>query len=697
VKTAPSELQGRARPVIEHVTPQVDGGRYPAKREVGDLVVVEADVFADGHDELVCDVLWRAESDSRWRVVPMEPLVDDRWRAAFPAEDTGRYLFCIRATVDSFGTWLRDVNLKASAGHDLTAELLVGAELLARAAVRAGRRDRSRLKTLTTQLRSASEAGASEAGRLERKARDAAGAGTSRAARSHDLRAVLDAVGSSEVTALVRRHSDPDPGVTSRAVAVVVEREKARFGTWYELFPRSTSVEPGRHGTLADTKARLRYVSRLGFDVLYLPPIHPIGRTNRKGRDGARVAGPDDPGSPWAIGGPEGGHTAVHPQLGTLEDLVSLVDEAARLGIEVALDLAYQCSPDHPWVKQHPEWFRWLPDGTARYAENPPKRYEDIYPINFDTPDWQTLWAELLEVVLFWVRQGIRIFRVDNPHTKPFRFWEWLIAEVQSQHPEVLFLAEAFTRPKVMKRLAKAGFTQSYTYFAWRNTKWELEEYLTELHSTEVAEYLRPNFWPNTPDILTETLQDGGRSVFMARLVLAATSVASYGIYGPVFELCEHEPRTEGSEEYLHSEKYEIRDFDLDAPDTLAGFVTRVNEIRRQSQVLQHDRNLALCPVDNDQLIAYARTRPARVSDGEADTRPIVVVVNLDPRYRQSGWIEIDLDTFGIDPTSPYEAYDLLTGTRYSWQGPRNFVLLDPAVVPAHILRLGPADSELAR
>jgi starch synthase (maltosyl-transferring) len=681
VKTTPSELQGRARPVIDRVAPQVGGGRYPAKREVGDLVIVEADVFADGNDELVCDVLWRAESDSKWQVVPMEPLVDDRWRAAFPTVHSGRYLFCVRGTLDSFGTWLCDVRLKAGAGYDLTVELLVGAELLAQAAVRAERRDRDKLETLATQLRGAS---------------DAAGAEVLQGARSRVLRTVLDAIASPEVMALVRRHCDPGPGVTSGALAVVAERQKARFSTWYELFPRSASPEPGRHGTLADTKARLAYVSRLGFDVLYLPPIHPIGLTNRKGRDGARVAGPDDPGSPWAIGGAEGGHTAVHPQLGTLEDLAGLVDEAARLGIEVALDLAYQCSPDHPWVKEHPEWFEWLPDGTARYAENPPKRYEDIYPINFDTPDWQALWAELLEVVLFWVGRGIRIFRVDNPHTKPFRFWEWLIAEVQSEHPDVLFLAEAFTRPKLMRRLAKAGFTQSYTYFAWRNTKWELEEYLTELHSTDVADYLRPNFWPNTPDILTETLQHGGRGAFMARLVLAATSVASYGIYGPVFELCEHETCTEGSEEYLHSEKYEIRHFDLDVPGTLAGFVTRVNEIRRENQVLQHDRNLVLCPVDNDKLIAYARTPPPRLGDGESDTRPIVVVVNLDPRYRQSGWVEIDPDALGIDPVSPYEANDLLTGTCYSWQGPRNFVVLDPVVVPAHILRLGPADSEPA-
>ncbi|MGA2037353.1 MAG: maltotransferase domain-containing protein, partial [Acidimicrobiales bacterium] len=526
MKAAPSELQGRARPVIEHVTPQVDAGTYPAKREVGDLVVVEADVFADGRDELICDVLWRAQTDTVWQVAPMEPLVNDSWRAAFPVENQGRYLFRVRATVDYYGTWLRDVSVKAGADQDLTVELLVGAELLTQAAVRAEGRDRNRLQALAVQLRRGSQAGGSDAGGSAAGAQgtDAAGAKDLEAARPDDVRAVLDVVSLPEVTALARCHPDPGPGATSKVLAVVVERAKARFSTWYELFPRSASPEPGCHGTLVDTKALLEYVSRLGFDVLYLPPIHPIGRTNRKGRDGVREADPVAPGSPWAIGGPEGGHTAVHPQLGMLEDFVSLVAEAARLGIEVALDLAYQCSPDHPWVKEHPEWFRWLPDGTARYAENPPKRYEDIYPIYFDTPDWRALWAELLEVALFWVRQGVRIFRVDNPHTKPLRFWEWLIAEVQAEHPDVLFLAEAFTRPKVMQRLAKAGFTQSYTYFAWRNTKWELEEYLTELHSTGVADFLRPNLWPNTPDILTETLQHGGRAAFMTRLVLAATS-----------------------------------------------------------------------------------------------------------------------------------------------------------------------------
>ncbi|HUC35685.1 MAG TPA: alpha-1,4-glucan--maltose-1-phosphate maltosyltransferase [Acidimicrobiales bacterium] len=745
MNAALSEVQGRARPVIEHVTPQVDSGRFPAKREAGDLVVVEADVFVDGHDELACDVLWRRENDDVWRAEPMVPLVNDRWRGAFPAEDQGRYLFRVRATVDHYGTWLRDVRIKSEAGQDLTVELLVGAGLLTQAATRAKGRAKTRLEGVAKQLAAASEevagagltgagltgagvagadlagaavpgadlAGAGLAGAGLTGARvagaDLAGAGLAGAgltgaalagaavpgASPEGLAgapaAALEAAAAEQVLSLVRGNPDLGPGVTSDELAVVADRLKARYSSWYEMFPRSASREPGRHGTFGDVRARLPYVSKLGFDVLYLPPVHPIGRTNRKGRDGARVAGGDDPGSPWAIGGPEGGHTALHPQLGTFEEFEGMVREAARLGIEVALDLAFQCSPDHPWVKEHPEWFRWLPDGTVRYAENPPKRYEDIYPIYFETQQWSELWVELLDVVRFWVRHGIRIFRVDNPHTKPLRFWEWLIAEVQAEHPEVLFLAEAFTRPKVMHHLAKAGFTQSYTYFAWRNTKRELEEYLTELHSTEVADFFRPNFWPNTPDIVTEVLQRGERATFMARLVLAATSAASYGIYGPVYELCEHEPRTVGSEEYLHSEKYEIRHFDLETESSLAGFVARVNEVRSENLVLQHDRNLLLCQVDNDQLISYARGAPAIVPSptSELDARSLVVVVNLDPHNRQSGWVEIDLAGLGLDPASTYEAHDLLTGASYTWQGPRNFVVLDPDVVPAHILRLG--------
>ncbi|HZU80920.1 MAG TPA: alpha-amylase family glycosyl hydrolase, partial [Acidimicrobiales bacterium] len=418
--------------------------------------------------------------------------------------------------------------------------------------------------------------------------------------------------------------------------------------------------------------------------VLYLPPVHPIGRVNRKGRDGAPHADPGDPGSPWAIGAEEGGHRAVHPQLGTLDDLKRLVGRAEELGMEVALDFAVQCAPDHPWVKEHPEWFRWLPDGTIRFAENPPKRYEDIYPVDFDSASWPELWEELLETVRFWVRAGVRIFRVDNPHTKPLRMWEWLIDRVKAEEPNVLFLSEAFTRPALMYRLAKIGFSQSYTYFAWRNAKWELEQYLTEIHQSEVAEFFRPNLWPNTPDILTEQLQRGGRPAFMARLVLAATGAASYGIYGPPFELQEHVARHEGSEEYLHSEKYEVRHWDLGARHSLAGFVTRVNEIRRSNPALQYDRNLRLHGIENDALIAYSRTW---------GTSRILVIVNLDPYYRQSGWTSLDLDVLGLGWDVPFVVHDLLTDARYTWQGNRNFVQLDPASVPAHVLRVEPVSA----
>jgi starch synthase (maltosyl-transferring) len=669
----PPEPWGLARPVIEAVTPEVEGGRFPAKREVGDVVAVEADVFTDGHDELTCEVRWRHAGDRRWSSAPMRPVGNDHWEGSFPADRTGAFRFCVRATIDGLGTWLRDTTAKAAAGQDLTVELLVGAQLLDAARPRARGRDRARLAELADRMRLASEGAPSE------------------------QRSALDDVRASDTNALIRRYPDPSHAVTTEPIRLVVERTRARFSSWYELFPRSASASPGRHGTFADVEARLQYVARLGFDVLYLPPVHPIGRTNRKGRDGSVTAGPDDPGSPWAIGAAEGGHRSVHPELGTLEDLRRLVEAARDLDIEVALDLAFQCSPDHPWVKEHPEWFRWLPDGTVRCAENPPKRYEDIYPLNFDTPDWRALWDELLAVVRFWIDQGIRIFRVDNPHTKPLRFWEWLIPTVQDEHPEIIFLAEAFTRPKVMYRLAKAGFTQSYTYFAWRNAKRELEQYLQELHGTSVADFFRPNLWPNTPDILTAALQSDGRAIFAIRLLLAATMAASYGIYGPAFELQEHEAREPGSEEYRHSEKYEIRHWRLDDPRSLADLISAVNAIRRQNVALQHDRNLRFHWIDNDQLIAYSRTAPGRLqptpadaasSEPGEDARSIVVIVNLDPRNPQSGWIELDLQAIGVDGGEPYEMHDLLTDTRYRWQGSRNFVIIDPTSHPAHIFRV---------
>jgi starch synthase (maltosyl-transferring) len=461
----------------------------------------------------------------------------------------------------------------------------------------------------------------------------------------------------------------------------VVDREKARFSTWYEMFPRSCGLESGRHGTFKDCMARLPYVAAMGFDVLYLPPIHPIGRTHRKGDNNNPVAGPDDPGTPWAVGSEEGGHKSLHPQLGTLKDFRDFVTSARGYDIEIALDIAFQCSPDHPYVEEHPEWFRRRPDNTVQFAENPPKKYEDIYPFDFETYSWQELWHELKSIVTFWIEQGIRIFRVDNPHTKPFHFWQWLITEIKKSYPDVIFLSEAFTRPKVMYRLAKLGFTQSYTYFAWRNTAWELTQYFTELTRGNAREYFHPNLWPNTPDILTEYLQFGGRPAFMARLVLAATLGANYGIYGPAFELCENRPKEPGSEEYLDSEKYEVKNWDISGPDSLKDFVARVNQIRRENAALQGDWSLRFHEVDNTQLICYSKHT-------DDFSNVVLVVVNLDPHHTQSGWVEFPLEELGIDPQRSYQMHDLLSGARYLWRGTRNYVELNSQVAPAHIFRM---------
>ncbi|GIX47337.1 MAG: alpha-1,4-glucan:maltose-1-phosphate maltosyltransferase [Candidatus Tectimicrobiota bacterium] len=559
----------------------------------------------------------------------------------------------MQAWVDPFETWRRNLEKKVAAGQEVHVELLSGLELIEEATKRATGEEATQLAQWAARLRDTTDAVARVALALD-----------------------------TELAALMARHPDRRFATTyDKELRVVVDRERARFSTWYEMFPRSCAPEPGRHGTFRDVEARLPYVAAMGFDVLYFPPIHPIGRTHRKGKNNALVAALDDVGSPWAIGAAEGGHKAVHPQLGTLEDFRRLVQRAQEYGIEIALDIAFQCSPDHPYVKEHPEWFRWRPDGTVQYAENPPKKYQDIYPFDFESEHWASLWQELKSIFLFWIEQGVRIFRVDNPHTKPFPFWEWCLNEIKRDYPEVIFLSEAFTRPKVMYRLAKLGFTQSYTYFAWRNTKWELTQYFTELTQTEVREFFRPNLWPNTPDILTEYLQSGGRPAFMARLVLAATLGASYGIYGPAFELCERVPREPGSEEYLDSEKYQLRFWDLNRPDSLKDFIARVNRIRRDNPALQSDRHLRFHPTDNEELICYSKS-----TDDLSNV--ILVVVNLNPYYTHAGWVDLDLDSLGLEATQPFQVHDLLSDARYLWHGPRNYVELNPQVVPAHVFRL---------
>jgi starch synthase (maltosyl-transferring) len=478
------------------------------------------------------------------------------------------------------------------------------------------------------------------------------------------------------------QHLDPAMETRyERELRVTVDREKARYSAWYEMFPRSTSLEAGRHGTLKDCEARLDYVAELGFDVLYLPPIHPIGTSFRKGKNNSVMAEAGDVGSPWAIGAKEGGHTAIHPDLGTLADFKHLLREAGKKGIELALDIAFQCSPDHPWVKEHPEWFKKRADGSIQYAENPPKKYQDIYPLDFESTDWEGLWEALRNVFLFWIEQGVRIFRVDNPHTKAFPFWEWMIAEVKHDFPDALFLAEAFTRPRVMQRLAKVGFTQSYTYFTWRNTKQELTDYMTELTHARVCEFMRPNLWPNTPDILPELLQIGGRPAFLSRVVLAATLGPSYGIYGPAYELGENQPMRVGSEEYLNSEKYEIRDWHLDAPQSISGAITQINRARRENAALHASHELFFHPTDNPYLIAYSKS----TRDG---SNVVLTVVNLDAFHTQLGWVDLDLERLQLRANETFQVHDQLTGARYVWQGSHNYIELTPEKIPAHIFRV---------
>ena len=639
---------GRKRVAIESVSPEIDGGRFPATRSVGEKVAVEADIFADGQDALACVVRYRHEGEPDWTEVPMVPLVNDRWRAEFAVTELGRYRFTIEAWLDPFETWSRQFAKRVEAGQDVDQELEVAAHLVEAVAARATGPDSEKLLAYMVQLRK--------------------GKATATAALGSDL------------AELMERHADRSLSVTyGRQVEVLVEPQRARYGAWYEMFPRSAG-KGSKHGTFRDVEEWLPYISGMGFDVLYFPPIHPIGRTNRKGANNSERAKPDEPGSPWAIGSEEGGHKAINPQLGTLVDFKHLLKAAGTAGLSIALDLAFQCSPDHPYTREHPEWFRHRPDGSIQYAENPPKKYEDIYPFDFECEAWPELWAELLSIVIFWIDQGVRIFRVDNPHTKPFPFWEWLISEVKREHADVIFLSEAFTRPKLMYRLAKVGFSQSYTYFAWRNTRSELSQYFNELRSAPIREFLRPNLWPNTPDILTEYLQTGGRPAFAARFVLASTLGASYGIYGPAFELCENRAKEPGSEEYLDSEKYQLRSWQRDRPDSLRELITLVNAVRRQNPALQSDEGLMFHSTENDQIIAYTKS-----TDDLADV--VLTVVNVDPHHTQTGMVTLPLEALGIERDRSYQAHELLSGARYIWNGPRNYIELNPHSTPAQIFR----------
>ena len=661
------------RVVVEHVRPQVDGGRFAIKRTVGERVHVTADIFTDGHDRITALVCYRladapgasanVPADLTWREIPMRQDANDRWSASFDVDTLGRWEYSVEAWIDRFGSWREDLRKKFAAAQDVNSELLEGAAMIRRAA--AGQQATA----------------APVAGRTSPDDRQAWLLGRAFLLEGPDDQELKVAVALAETlaTAMAERPDRSASTTFAPVLPLTVERPRARFSTWYELFPRSAGPSAERSGTFDDVARRLPDIAGMGFDVLYLPPVHPIGRSFRKGANNSLTAGPTDPGSPWAIGGPEGGHTAIEPGLGTLQDFDRLVASAKRFGIEIALDIAFQASPDHPWVSEHPEWFRHRPDGTIKYAENPPKKYQDILPLDFESPDWRALWEALAGIIFFWIDHGVRIFRVDNPHTKPFRFWHWLIGEVTKQHPETIFLAEAFTRPKPMCYLAKAGFSQSYTYFTWRNAGWELAEYFSSLARRGTREYFRPNLFANTPDILTEYLHHGGKPAFKVRLVLAATLGASYGIYSG-FELCERQA-VEGTEEYLDSEKYQRRPRDYDQPGNIKELIALVNQIRRSNQALHFDDTLRFHPTDNPQLLCYSKV------SADPPNR-IIVVVNLDPFGAQEGWARVAAGELGVPPGADYVVRDLLADEQFTWHHETNFVRLVPDVRPAHILRI---------
>ena len=633
---------------IENVQPLIDCGRYPIKRIVGEDLVVEADIFKDGHDVVAAILKWRVGKRG-WRQTPMMFVDNDRWRGVCTFYDEAIHEYTVEAWTDTFRSWQQEFAKKFEAGiSDLQSEALAGAAIVEAAAGRArDRADAARLREFAEQI--------------------------GRGANS----AIYSTARSGELEVLMATYPDrADAAQYEPAPRVVVDRTAALFGAWYEFFPRSAEGRGDRGSTFRDCLPRVDDARGMGFDVIYFPPIHPIGHTKRKGRNNAITSEPGDPGVPWAIGSEAGGHKAIEPSLGTLEDFDWLQKEVRKRGMEIALDFAINCSPDHPYVKEHPDWFYKRPDGTIKYAENPPKKYEDIYPLNFRCENWRELWAEMKSVVLFWAEHGVRIFRVDNPHTKPVAFWEYLIGGVREKYPDAIFLSEAFTRPKMMKALARVGFNQSYTYFTWRNSKQELMEYFTELTQTEMSEYFRPNLWPNTPDILPFLLQEGGRPAFMIRVLMAATLSPLYGIYSG-YELCENKPLP-GREEYLDSEKYQFKERDWNAPGNIKHWITRINKIRRENRALQMYTNLRFYRADNDAILCYGKMTPAR-------DNIILVVVNLDPFRKQNSFVHVPIEEFGQMESNEYQVHDLLSDARYIWRGGQNYVELDPEIQPAHV------------
>jgi starch synthase (maltosyl-transferring) len=643
--------EAKARVVIEGITPQLDGGLFAVKRVPGELVTVEADVFGDGHDVVSARLAYRKKTSSTWSEVPLKALENDRWSGMFLVQEQGYYEYTVVAWIDHPLTWHEGFCKKAVAGELLQVELKIGADFLKSMAKIADSADHHFL--LSTAKVFENEA--------------------------HYNEAVVIAK-SERIEELIKAYPLRENESRSTPLNVFVEPPNALFSSWYEFFPRSSSPDHSRAGTLNDCTELLPLIAELGFDTLYFPPIHPIGVSHRKGKNNSTVAHHGEPGSPWAIGSEHGGHKSINPELGTMDDFENLIRVANQQGIKIALDLAYQCSPDHPYVKEHPAWFKWRPDGTVQYAENPPKKYQDVLPLNFETSDWKNLWDELKSIIEFWIGKGVQVFRVDNPHTKPFVFWQWLMGEMRKDHPDVIFLSEAFTRPKIMARLAKVGFQQSYSYFTWRQTKEELTEYLTELTTTELREYFRTNFWPNTPDILPVYLQQTGHAHSAVRYLLAATLSSNYGMYGPVYEMLVNTP-VPGKEEYHNSEKYEVKHWDWKAPNRMRDLIKQVNRIRKDYAAFHSTFNCVFCETDNEHMIAYLK----KSSDA---SNSVLCVVNLDPNHKQSGWVKLPLDVLQVSEGHAIEMHDLIDGKTYSWNRQWNYVELDPRLIPGHLFHI---------
>ncbi len=643
----------RNRVIIENVKPEIDGGSFFIKRVVGEKVAVSADIFSDGHDTLRASLFFKHADDKKWSEVFMQDHPNDVWTAEFIAEKKGFYYYKIEGWVDHLLTWLKGFRKKYEDGQQMTIELQIGAKLLRQTSKGYPKTKAKKLVEVALSL---------EEDTYEHAIETVLGRDFKQLVHDHPMK---------------QFQTEYDKNLQVR-----VGREKELFSTWYELFPRSASQKPGKHGTFKDVEKLLPRLQEFGFDVLYLPPIHPIGEKNRKGKNNSVTAEADDPGSPWAIGSKHGGHKAIHPELGTLSDFTHLIKEAEKHGIELAMDIAFQCAPDHPWIKEHPDWFLWRPDGTIAYAENPPKKYQDIVPINFETEDWMGLWEELKSVFIYWCEVGIRIFRIDNPHTKPFRFWQWVMAAVQKEYPDTIFLAEAFTRPKIMAELAKGGYTQSYTYYTWRTTHKEMEAYLTELTQTELREYMRPNFWPNTPDILPYELMGADSNAFALRYAMAATLSSNYGLYGPAYEFLENTGNDEtGKDEYFNSEKYEIREYDWDARNRITDLYTAINRIRKDNKALQTTWNLHFTRTDNDLLMSYIK-----LTDDLSNV--IWCIVNFDTQFKQSGWVEVPKKLLAIEGRVHLKVTDLLTNEIFHWFNDWNYVELNPSKYPIHIFKV---------